>query len=293
LACVHERACRRCLIPSALIGGAVSGIGSLVGGILSSGAASQAGQEQYQAAQQASGLAGTAGQQAENYQTGQIAQEGANASPYTTLGSTTANELTNALAPGGSLTQGWNQTFSAPTAAQAAATPGYQFQLQQGENALQNSAAARGGLLSTGTAKNLDAYSQGLASTNYANTYNQALQTYNTNYGTYEQNQANLYNRLSGASQLGANTVANLNSVQQSGTNALQQGLLQTAQTQGQDIQGGTAALAAGQVGSANALSGAIGGATGALGQGLTLQGILGAQNSSNQNYTNPGYGGG
>jgi hypothetical protein len=262
-------------------------LGSLVGGILSSGAASQAGQEQYQAAQQASGLAGTAGQQAENYQTGQIANEGANASPYTTLGSTTANELTNALAPGGSLTQGWNQTFSAPTAAQAAATPGYQFQLQQGENALQNSAAARGGLLSTGTAKNLNNYAQGVASTNYQNTYNNALQTYNTNLGTFETNQNNLYNRLAGTTQLGANTVANLNNVQQQGTNALQSSILGTAQTQGQDIMGGTAALAAGQVGSANALAQGISGAAGAAGQGISLQGILGAQNASNSPWGN------
>src|ERR1022692_84566 len=49
--------------------------------------------------------------------------------------------------------------FTSPTAAEAQATPGYQFQLQQGQQALQRSAAAKGGLLSGGTAKALDQYS--------------------------------------------------------------------------------------------------------------------------------------
>src|SRR5215469_4621687 len=57
--------------------------------------------------------------------------ETAGAAPYTSLGGGTANYLASLLAPGGALTQGYT-SFSAPTAAQAAATPGYQFQLSQG-----------------------------------------------------------------------------------------------------------------------------------------------------------------
>jgi hypothetical protein len=273
-------------MPSALIGGAVSGVGSLIGGILGHGAATNAGRVQSQADQQAAALAANAGQQAQGFQTGQIAGEKAAASPYTTLGASTAQSLTNALAPGGALTQGWNQTFSAPTAQQASETPGYQFQVQQATNALDNSAAARGGLLSTGTAKNLLNYTNGLASTNYQNTYNNALQTYNTNLGTFETNQNNLYNRLSGATNTGLNAVNNLNNVTQSGTNALTAGIMDTAKTQGQDIMGAGQAQAAGIVGSTNALTAGLGGAGNAIGQGVTLQGILGAQNASNSGNT-------
>lgn len=46
-------------------------------------------------------------------------------------------------------------------------TPGYQFQLAQGTGALQNSAAAAGGLLNGNTGQALQQYGQGLANTTY------------------------------------------------------------------------------------------------------------------------------
>jgi hypothetical protein len=54
----------------------------------------------------------------------------------------------------------------------AYADPSYQFRLQQGINGLDASAAAKGGLLSSGHMKDLEDYSQGLASTEYQNMYN-------------------------------------------------------------------------------------------------------------------------
>ena len=50
--------------------------------------------------------------------------------------------------------------------------PGYQFRMDQGRNALESSAAARGGLLSGGTGKALVEYGQQAASGEYANAYN-------------------------------------------------------------------------------------------------------------------------
>jgi hypothetical protein len=52
------------------------------------------------------------------------------------------------------------------------ADPGYQFRLDQGMQALQRSAAARGGLLSGGTLKGLTDYSQGQASQEFGNAWN-------------------------------------------------------------------------------------------------------------------------
>lgn len=52
-------------------------------------------------------------------------------------------------------------------------SPGYQFQLSEGQRALQNSQAARGNLLSGGAVKEGLQYSQGLASQDYNNYINQ------------------------------------------------------------------------------------------------------------------------
>jgi hypothetical protein len=49
--------------------------------------------------------------------------------------------------------------------------PGYQFRMQQGQQALERSAAARGGLKGGAFAKGLDRYSQGLASDEFGRAY--------------------------------------------------------------------------------------------------------------------------
>jgi hypothetical protein len=69
--------------------------------------------------------------------------------------------------------------------------------------ALEKSAAARGGLLSAGTGKQLEQFGQGLASTNYQQVYNNALQQYPQQYLQFQNNQANLYGRLSGLANTG------------------------------------------------------------------------------------------
>jgi hypothetical protein len=74
--------------------------------------------------------------------------------------------------------------FKAPTLEEAMATPGYQFRLQQGQRALEQSAAARGVLNTGGTLKDLLQYGQDFASNEYGNVYNRSVNDYMTNYGT-------------------------------------------------------------------------------------------------------------
>lgn len=74
-------------------------------------------------------------------------------------------------------------TFTAPTLEQAQNSPGYQFALQQGEKAIQNSAAARGTLLTGGTLKALENFGVGLGDNTYGEAFNRALQTHQTNVG--------------------------------------------------------------------------------------------------------------
>jgi hypothetical protein len=71
--------------------------------------------------------------------------------------------------------------FQAPSYAEAANDPGYQFRLQQGTQALQNAASARGTLNDSGTLKALIDYGQGAASQEYQNVYGRDLSTYGTN----------------------------------------------------------------------------------------------------------------
>lgn len=72
--------------------------------------------------------------------------------------------------------------FNAPTLTDAMNEPGYQFRLQSGEDALQNSAAAKGILRTGGTLKDLINYGQNFASQEYNNVYNRALQGFQANY---------------------------------------------------------------------------------------------------------------
>lgn len=74
--------------------------------------------------------------------------------------------------------------WQAPTAADAANSPGYQFRVQQGDAGLQNWAAARGTLNSSDTANALIDYNQNAASQEYQNVWNRQFQGYNSDVQT-------------------------------------------------------------------------------------------------------------
>jgi hypothetical protein len=104
--------------------------------------------------------------------------------------------------------------------------PGYQFQLQQGTQAVENSAAARGMQLSSNDMHAIDQFGQGLAGT----TFNQWL------------------DRLNNLSTQGANAATG------NATN-----IMQTSGMIGNNMIGAGNALAAGQVATGNALSSGFG----------------------------------
>lgn len=62
------------------------------------------------------------------------------------------------------------------------ADPGYQFRMQQGTDALQQSAAARGLLQTGGTLRDLINYGQNFASQEYGNVFQRNLDTYDRGY---------------------------------------------------------------------------------------------------------------
>lgn len=193
------------------IGGAI-----VASGLLSSQASGNAAQAQENAANQASATS-----QAQYNQTRQ------DNAPWVAAGS-------NAL---GQLTQQMPNLSRSFTMNDFQADPGYQFNLQQGQQAIQASAAARGLLNSTNTMASMANYTQGQASNEFNNAYNR-----------FTTNQNQRYNMLAGVANAGQ--VANAQ-VGAAGANA--------ANNISADQIGAGNAAAAGQIGQANALTNAAG----------------------------------
>lgn len=153
--------------------------------------------------------------------------------------------------------------------------PGYQFRMDEGMKGVNNSAAARGGLLSGAALKAMQKYGQDYASGEYQNAYNR-----------FNNDNTTQYNRLAGLAGSGQQAATTMGQAAGNyGNNAANL------------ITGGANALAAGQVGSANAWNNAlsqgingyqqnqlmslIGGRGGFGGGGSTLGGNMG--NAANQ----------
>jgi hypothetical protein len=153
----------------------------------------------------------------------------------------------------------WDQTFQAPTGLTEQNDPGYKARLALGQQALENSAAAKGDLLTGGTAKDLTNYAQNFASNEYGNVYNRALGEYQQNYNIFQNQQTGQFNRLAALSGFGQTSAGQLSSAGQASANNAGNILLTSGGQIGQNINNAAAARASGYVGEANAASGAIG----------------------------------
>jgi len=273
----------------------VSAAAGLAGAAISSSASKSAADTQAQAADNATALQQQEWQQAQtNFQpylnlgissiNPWLSERGYNVTQnsdgtYSFNGTNSSNPLQQTFSYG---------AFTAPTQAQAESTPGYQFTLNQGLKAVQNSAAARGLGTSGAALKGASSYATGLADSTYNDVYNRALQTYNANYntaqGTFQTNYnsaANNVNRLSSIVSNGQNAAGNFASAGN-----------QAASTIGNTETSAANAIASGTVGSANALTSALS-STGnsaltygllqnnAGGSGGVSQGALNAANAS------------
>lgn len=115
--------------------------------------------------------------------------------------------------------------------------PAYSFRLQQGTQALQNSAAAGSGALSGAALKDLLAYNQDYASQEYGNAFNR-----------YQVGQGNIFSRLMQLAGMGQSSASNVGA----------QGTALAGQA-GQAVQNQGTAIGGGIVGAGNAASGALG----------------------------------
>jgi len=152
-----------------------------------------------------------------------------NLAPYMQSGQQALEQLNQGIAPGGRFQHEFNlQDFQA--------SPAYNFNLQQGQQAIDKAANARGNFYAPQTLQDISRFSQGLASNEFQN----AFSNYNTTQG-------NIWNRLQTLAGSGQNAAVNL------GTNATAVG----GQV-GSNIIGAGNARAAGQMGVGNAIGGAF-----------------------------------
>ena len=202
------------------------------------------GHAQAQASRNAANGIAQAGQQAQGVATDQYNKNSALFNPYATGGGNAYGALGNQLNNGTFNVNHGDFSFDPNN---IAANPGYQFQLQQGQKAMNQNAAASGNLLGGAQQKQLNKFGQGLANT-YENTFfNQALQGNQQNYLQNSQQATNAYDRQSNYANMGLGGVQG------------QANLGQEYSKQLADLLTGVAnAKGAGQIGAANAIGGQI-----------------------------------
>lgn len=225
----------------------IAGGASLLGGVASAVGSSVAAGDQSSAATNAANL------QQQQYQ-----QNLANQQPYMTSGTNALNTINSDQANG----TGFATPFNL---ASFTSNPGYQFQLQQGQNAINSSAAATGGTLNGGTLKALDQYTTGLANTTYGDAYNR-----------YLANSQQQYGQLFNVAQLGENATA---TVGNQGT--------QAANASGNYLTQAGNANAAGTVGVTNAVNSGLGGIANGINTASILQGLQSQSGYGNVNPNN------
>lgn len=205
--------------------------------------------KQAKAAQQAANTQAAASREATQIQKDMYDQTRADLMPYADAGKNSLAQLMGQMGPDGY----FNQTYNGQDIYN---DPSYQFRLQQGQDAIQSSAAARGGLLSGATLKALQGYGQDMASQEYQNAYNR-----------FNADQTNQYNRLSNLVGVGQNAAA-----QQGNAGA------QTAQAVANNTMAGANAQAAGQIAAGNRTANNFGAL---LGVGNMVSGFFGGGSKS------------
>lgn len=149
--------------------------------------------------------------------------------PWRDAGKTALSQLTGGTGAGGD----FNRDF---TLSDFTRDPGYDFRMQQGQQALERSAAARGGALSGGALKDLTRFGQGVASDEYQNSYNR-----------FNADRDRRFNRLSALAGVGQTATRDVASM----------GAATASSVAGNQLAAGNA-TAAGYVGKANAVNSGI-----------------------------------
>jgi hypothetical protein len=176
---------------------------------------------------------------AANNQMGMFQQTQQNLQPWMNQGQTSLEQLGRMTGPHGQFMQPFGMQ-------QFQQSPSYQFNLQQGQQAIDKAANARGNYYAPQTLQDISKFTQGVAGNDFNNAYNQYM-------GTQQQE----FNMLNSLSSGGQNAAAGIGGF---GSNAVQ--------SAGQFQTSGAAAQGAGVMGASNAIAG---GGLGLAGYGAYL----------------------
>lgn len=124
--------------------------------------------------------------------------------PWIQGGTQAENTLASDTGPNGSL----GRQFTATDFHQS---PGYQFDLQQGLDAINNSQSVRGGALSGGAQKAMGNYAEQQANNGFQQAYNNFTQNQNQNFGQLSALSGQGLQAVGGLGQLGSNYATGMN----------------------------------------------------------------------------------
>ena len=223
-----------------LSAGAIGAIGAIGGGLIGAYGANKAANTQADAAQRA-----------QDTQMQMYNQTREDQAPYRQAGSNALGQLSEGTAAGGQFNTPYTpyHAFNAQDF-EANKAPNYDFMLGQGMGAINNQASVTGGLVGGNALKGINDYAQNYAKGAYQDAFNNYNTSYQTGFNANQQNQTNIFNRLSSIAGLGQTSNGQLSTFGQN-----------TAGNIGSAQLAGGAARASGYVGQANALNGAVNGA--------------------------------
>lgn len=229
----------------------MSGIATAVVGsaVVGAYASKKAGDAQADASREASDAQVTANRETIEFQREVFEQQREDNAPWREIGEQSLKQLQAGVKAGRFRPGEFNFNFQE--------SPGYQFRRQEGINALDASAAARGRLQSGAQARAVTRYGSNLASQEYGNAFNRAMSEYQLNAGQKQQE----FNQLASLANVGQ--VAN--SADQAARQNMANNVTQSTQATGNAIAQG--ALGAGQA------------------RASSYQNMAGAANQGIQNY--------
>ena len=242
---------------AALIGGGTS----LMGGLFGAGASQKAAQAQSQASimsamLQAQQAAAAQAAQERMYREGVERME-----PFRQGGVAATNRMLELYGIGGQPTAEGYGSYAQPfSMADYQADPGYAFRVQQGQQAIDRSAAAQAGLQSGSALKAAARFGQEMGSQEYGNAYNRFLQQRELQMRSLQGLASPGASMASQTAQLGTQTGANIANTMIGAGQAMGQGIEQAGQARASSYMGG-----------ASALQGALGG----IGQNAMLYSMM------------------
>ncbi len=272
---------------AALIGMGISAAAGVGSAALGSKAAGKAANAQVEASKYAADLQAKSSADALAFQKETWAKQQADMAPFMKVGTDSVSTLGDLVKPGGELSKGWDKEFVAPTAATEQNDPGYAFRMQEGQKALERSAAARGTVLGGAALKAATRYGQDYSSNEYEKVYGRAKGEYDTAFNVFQTNQANRFNRLAALAGVGQTAAAQLGQEGTAAAQGVSSNLITTGANLGNLATQAGNARASGYVGSANAWGNAIGGINSSVTDALSLYKLL------NPAAKKPGSGGG